>query len=167
MVQSIRSKASRLTALSLLLVFSLVMYQCGEKSSDDPAPSSASVVGTWKITGLTISPAQNGVSDYFALLVGLAPCFAEIRITLNSNGTASTSIPSGCAFDADDLTDQTGIDKDTKWAVSGNKIIFTDKSGGKEEYTLNVSGSTMKWSTTEKDPTDGKTYTTTLSFTKV
>lgn len=172
MFQSTHSKATRstrtrLTVLSLLLTFSLVSYQCAKKSGDDPTPGgTASIAGTWKITGLTITPAQSGISDYFALLISIAPCFAQISFTFNANGTLSSSVPSGCALDADDVQDQTGIDKDTKWSVVGNKIILTDKSGAKEEYDLALSGNTMKWSTTEKDPTDGKTYTTTMTFTK-
>lgn len=162
MNQSLRPRATRLFAM---LMLSLVLFQCGKKD-DDLTPSNARVEGTWKMTGLNVSPAQNGVTDYFQVIAAVAgPCFVDAKYTFNANGTTSVNIPQGCAVDEDDITDQTGVSDQTKWSVSGNKIIFTDANGS-DEYNLKLSGNTMEWSQSEKDPTDGKTYTYTIVFAK-
>ena len=165
MNQSLRLRATRLSALSMMLMLSLVLFQCGKKD-DDPTPSSAGVEGTWKMTALRVSPAYNGVTDLFqgpALFLGA--CFADTKYTFNANGTTSVAAPQGCAVDEDDITDQTGVSDQTKWSVSGNKIVFTT-GADKEEYDLKLSGNTMEWSFTETDQTDNKTYTYTIVFTK-
>lgn len=165
MNQSLRLRATRLSALFTMLMLSLVLFQCGKKD-DDPTPSGTSVEGTWKMTGLKVSPAQNGVTDYFQVLAAIGgQCFVDAKYTFNANGTTSVNVPQGCAVDEDDITDQTGVSDQTKWSVNGNKIIFTNATGA-EEYDLKLSGNTMEWSFSEKDPDDGKTYTYSLVFTK-
>lgn len=165
MNHSLRARATRLSALFTMLMLSLVLFQCGSKN-DDPAPSTDSVVGNWKMTALKVSPAQDGVTDYFQVLAALAgQCFVDAKYVFNANGTTSVTVPQGCAVDEDDITDQTGVSDQTKWSVQGNKITFTDASGT-DEYDLKLSGNTMEWIQSEKDPTDGKTYTYTIIFTK-
>ena len=167
MNQSLRLRATRLSALSMMLMLSLVLFQCGKKD-DDPTPSNNGIAGEWKMTGFKVSPADPILGDdLFAFFKAFAPCFSEIVWVFNANGTSDARVPNGCAVDEGDVAEQTGIEDNAKWAVSGNKLIFTNADGSKEEFDLKLSGQTMEWSQSEKDPDDGKTYTYTLVFTKV
>ncbi len=153
MRQSFRLRASRLTALLVVFALSVVLYQCGKKS-DDPAPSTTSVEGTWKFTGLTANPGvvitgvPVPVTDLYSALVLTAPCSADTKLTFVAGGTMTLSVPSNCtALNApvDVLIEQyTGFSSKSKWAVNGSKLTVT-RSDGKTQtvYDYTVSGTLL------------------------
>jgi hypothetical protein len=148
-----RFRASRLTALFLLLVLAAVSYQCSKKS-DDPASNTASVQGTWKFTGLTANPAvaitglPGTISDLYSALVLVAPCSAQTTLTFNADGTMALSVPANCTAlntSVDVLIDQyTGFSSKAKWSVNGSKLTVTRADGKTQTtYDYTVSGNTL------------------------
>jgi hypothetical protein len=156
MNQSLRLRATRLTALALLTAFSLVTYQCGKKSSD-PSPSGSGITGSWKITSLAYKDAKGQVTDVTAqlALVG-AQCLTTVVLTFNSDGSLTGS--SGCPA-AGDYVDTSGK---AKWSVSGSKLTITDSSGSKDEYDYEISGNTLKLTVPELDANNKPTGEATI-----
>lgn len=137
------------------------------KKDGDPSPDGKNgVAGDWKISGLTVSPPQNGVSDYLSVLNALLgnDCITKITFTFKGDGTMGGNVPKECQ--STDPSDNLGLDQTSTWKIQGKKIIITDGSDA-TEYDLDVNKSTMTWATSEIDPDDGKTYTTTFTFKRI
>ncbi|TLV00871.1 lipocalin-like domain-containing protein [Dyadobacter luticola] len=155
-------KKSPLKSLTnYLLMFALVagIFACS-KDSDDPTPQPDSVEGKWKISAITVDPAQNGITDFLAFLEAATgnKCLSSIVFDFKSNGTIDGTVPAGCTDEGDDIVD----DKST-WKVIGNKIQLTDGTDV-SEYDLTVTKTEMRWSQMQTD--NGVSYKLTLVFKK-
>ncbi len=146
-MKNLRYRVTNVAALFLLLSLSVVSYRCS-KSDDDPAPSTTSVEGTWKISGLTANPAVlvQGIplTDLYGGLVLIYPCFAQATLTFVAGGTMTLSIPSGCGVQPALVEQYTGFSSSSKWAVNGSKVTIT-KSDGKTQvtYDYQISGTLL------------------------
>lgn len=148
--------------LAVMVFIMTTLVAC--KKDDDPSPDGKNgVAGDWKISAMTISPPQNGVSDYLSVFNAFIgnDCITKITFTFKKDGTMGGSVPKECQ--SSDPSDNLGIDQTSTWKIQGKKIIVTD-DGDATEYDLDVNKSTMTWSSTEVDPDDGKTYTIALIF---
>ena len=146
MKYSLRLKTARFTLLSALLAFSLTIYQC-DKKTDDPAPT-PTVVGTWKITGLTSNPgfpiSGITITDLYSALALTTPCFLQMTVTFNSSGTITLNIPTGCTLPEAQIESLTGFGRQSKWATTGNKITITASDGKTQTtYDYQIAGTTL------------------------
>jgi len=165
-------KKNRLTATysvaRYLAVMAFVMASLVAcKKDGDPSPDGKNgVAGNWKISGVAVSPPQNGVSDYLSVLNALLgnDCITRITFTFKKDGTMGGDVPKECQ--TNDPSDDLGLDQTSTWKIEGKKIIITDGADA-TEYDLDVNSSTMKWSSSEVDPDDDKTYTITFTFKRV
>ncbi|GAB3507282.1 lipocalin-like domain-containing protein [Emticicia fontis] len=156
-VSSVIRKFTVLLALSAL---SLSVMNCSKKDGEDVAPQ-AQIVGSWKITNLFVKEGSAAEEDQFPFLVALVPCFKDIVITFNSNGTVTGSIPAACQDDVDGVV---GDLQQAKYEVKGDQLIMTSSDGTKETINVSFSGKTMSWNETET--TGGVTTTSRIVFTK-
>ena len=166
----------------MLLALPLWFTSCSKDKdgNGEPDVKPNAIEGSWKITGIKsnvdIELADGSkTKDYFVALKSnpmfdaepLIACLTDIKITFNGNGTITGTPSPNCK--SDDLDDFNPAANNSKWSVNGNKLTITD-SDGAQVYDLETSGSTMKWSITEKDDLDGDgkvdTYTMTIEFKK-
>jgi hypothetical protein len=155
-------KSPMKNVVSYLLFFCLIagLLSC-DKDSNDPTPETpAGVEGSWKITAITVDPAQNGISDLLAFLeAGTGnKCISSTVLTFKGNGTIDAAAPAGCT----DTTEGVPDDNST-WKVTGNKIQLKDGTDI-TEFDLAVSKTEMKWSYQETE--DNASYKVTFVFKK-
>lgn len=163
-MKTLRLKFRSLSSLMVLFVL-VSMVAC--KKDSDPAPTGKDgVEGSWQITALKVSPAQDGVVDYIPLINLLLgnDCFTKLTFNFKANGTIEGNAPASCQGAEDTASDQVGIDDTTTWKIEGKKLILTS-GNDRTEYDLSVDKSTMSLS--EKEVEDGVTYTYTLEFKRV
>lgn len=150
----------KLTSLFLSVMLLAAAVSC-KKDKDDPTPggNGNGVEGSWKISAITVDPAQNGITDYLAFLEAMAEnnCISQTTFNFKGNGTLSGTVPAGCTME------DSPIEEDAGWKVVGNKIQLIDGSDI-EDYDLELKGNEMRWSYTETE--DGETYKITLVFKK-
>lgn len=156
-VSSVIRKFTVLLALSSL---SLTMMNCSKKDGDTATPQ-AQIVGSWKFTAFFVKEGSKPEADQFPFLVAILPCFKDIVLTFNSNGTVSGSIPAACQSDVDDVV---GDITKSKYEVKGDQLILTDSNGTQSAIAVSFSGNTMSW--TESETTSGITTTTRIVLTK-
>lgn len=156
-VSSVIRKFTVLLALSTL---ALTVMNCSKKDGDDGTPQ-AQIVGSWKFTNLFVKEGNAAEVDQFPFLVALLPCFKDIVITFNSNGTVTGSVPAACQSDVDDVV---GDITSSKYEVSGDQLILTESDGTKSSIKVSFSGNTMSWN--ESETTGGVTTTTRIVLTK-
>ncbi|MCE7058727.1 lipocalin family protein [Dyadobacter sp. CY343] len=151
----------KLTSLLLSIALLAGAVSC-KKDKDDPTPggNGNGVEGSWKLSAITVDPAQDGISDYLAYLEALTgtKCLSQTTFIFKGDGTVSGNVPAGCTVDESPV-----IEGDGGWKVVGNKIQMTDGTEV-DEYDLEVKGNEMKWSDTVTE--DGATYKMTLVFKK-
>ncbi|MGF7216339.1 hypothetical protein GGR92_002504 [Spirosoma lacussanchae] len=167
---------ARLLAWALMLAIPFWFGSC-KKDSDDAVTPNA-IEGTWRISGLKISPGADllgtgqKVTDLIAYLNALpnglgadiVTCLTTTTITFNSNGRITSKDGQKCTSATGDLAE---IEDNSTWKLEGTKLTLTDNSGS-EVYDVAQSGNTLKLSTSaQEDYGDGlKTYTTTIEMTR-
>jgi hypothetical protein len=163
----------------MLLALPLWFASCSKDKdgNGEPDVKPSAVSGSWKISGMKVNPGFDfgtgqKVTDLLAFFKEFGgeeavACLTDTKMTFNSNGTITGTPSPNCK--SDDLDDFNPATNNAKWSVDGNKLTITD-SDGAQVYDLETSGSTMKWSITEKDDLDGDgkvdTYTMTIEFKK-
>ncbi|KAA9349499.1 hypothetical protein F0P93_23725 [Larkinella humicola] len=163
----------------MLLALPLWFASCSKDKdgNGEPDVKPSAVSGSWKISGMKVNPGFDfgtgqKVTDLLAFFKEYGgeeavACLTDTKMTFNSNGTITGTPSPNCK--SDDLDDFNPATNNAKWSVDGNKLTITD-SDGAQVYDLETSGSTMKWSITEKDDLDGDgkvdTYTMTIEFKK-
>jgi ABC-type transport system substrate-binding protein len=158
------NSASRSTLVAVLLLL-VSMVAC--KKDSDPAPSTG-VEGSWQITAITVSPAQNGITDLVPFINAFAgnDCFLRLTLVFKNNGSIGVTAPNDCQNSKATLQDLSGIDESTTWKVDKDKLTLTNGSNV-EDYTLQVDQSTMNLAYSEVSSSDGKTYTYTIKLKRV
>lgn len=160
---SLRLRATRPPAFCALLLLSLVLFQCGKKSNDDPSPGDA-LVGSWRMSAFAYKDATGTVTDVTAQLqlIPGAQCLTTVVLTFKADGslTGSSNCPS-----AGEYVDTSGS---AKWSASGSKLTITDSDGTKEEYDYEISGNSLKLTIPELDISNKPTgESTIITLTKV
>lgn len=154
--------SSSVLRYALLLFIFAGILSCS-KDSDDPTPETPSdVVGAWKISAITVSPAYDGISDILAFTNAILGnnCLSQITMDFKGDGNISGSAPATCAAAVED--NEFVEDKST-WKVVGAKIQIKEGSDI-AEYDLEVNKTQMKWSYDETE--DGVKYKYTIVFNK-
>jgi hypothetical protein len=156
-VSSVIRKFTVLLALSSL---ALTVMNCSKK--DEGGTPQAQIVGSWKFTNFFVKEGSGPEEDQFAFLVAFLPCFKDIIVTFNANGTVTGSVPAACQSDIEDVA---GNITQSKYEVSGDQLILTENDGTKTTIKVSFSGSTqMSWTESETD--NGVTTTTRIVLTK-
>ncbi|GAB2566293.1 hypothetical protein GCM10027190_15020 [Spirosoma areae] len=152
-----------------------------QKSSDDAVtPTSASIVGTWKMTTYTVNPGYDifgfgqPITDLLGFLRSLptnagadaVSCLTETKLIFSADGKA-TSIP-GAKCDAA-INSQAPIDGSATWKLAGDKLT-TVSSTGTDVYTVVITGNVLKLIQQRQEDTNGdgkpETYTLTIELLK-
>lgn len=152
MKPAFRLRATRLPFFSGMLLLALLLVQCGKKS-DDTAPSGNAIVGTWRFSKIAVKDKEGKITDQTELIFTLVPCLAQVRLTFKEDGTTSGSGGQNCGTADDVLPDD--LTGQGKWSLSNGKLTMTDPSGAKEEYDVQLNGSTMTLSVPDVDDTTG------------
>jgi hypothetical protein len=146
-----------------LLLFTFVGIISCSKDSDEPVPETPSdVVGSWKISAITISPAYDGITDLLPILNALLKndCLSQITFDFKEDGNIAGTASPACAAV---VTENDFVEDKSTWKVVGSKIQI--KEGSEiEEYDLEVNKTQMKWSYDETE--DGVKYKYTVVFKK-
>lgn len=89
----------------LILVISLLVFSCSDDDGGTaPNPNFELVQGTWNLTELTISPAQD----------------------INDDGVSTTNI----LDELDCISARISLRPDNTWSFSGNDVVITTITGG-------------------------------------
>lgn len=151
----------KFTVLLALATLSLTVMNCSKKDDGgDPSPQ-GQIVGSWKFTNLYVKEGNSAEVDQFPFIVALLPCFKDIVITFNANGTVSGTVPAACQGDVEDVV---GDITQSKYELKDGKLILTDSDGQQSSMNVSFSGNTMSW--TETDTDGGITTTTRVVMTK-
>ncbi|QJW88719.1 lipocalin family protein [Spirosoma taeanense] len=149
--------------LALMLVIALPMWfgSCKKDGTEAVMPTNTSVEGNYKVSAIKVDPKIEGFDDIlplYSLLLGNT-CLTDITISFKSNGTITTDYPPSCQSAGDDISDATGIDSDSKWALNGSKLTITDENGTQTAYDATFNGGNMqlKWQEDDGDAS-GKTF---------
>ncbi|RYF58530.1 MAG: hypothetical protein EOO39_34150 [Cytophagaceae bacterium] len=171
---------ARIMAWALVVAMPLWFGSCKKGSDDAVTPTTASVQGSWKISGYTINPGVDFLgsgqksTDLLAALRSLpnglgndaVECLTTSTITFNANGKVTGTNGSKCASSAE----YNPIEDNASWKLDGNKLTITSGSDV-TVYDATISGNTLKLSGQEMEDFDGdgkdEAYTTTLEMTKV
>lgn len=170
----------RLTTWALIVAIPLWFGSC-KKGSDDPVtPTTASVQGSWKISGYKIDPGVDFLGTgqkntdllaYFKSLpnglgTDLADCLTGTTIIFNANGTVTGTPGAKCSAS----TNVNPVEDNSTWKLDGTKLTLTSGSDV-TVYDTVISGNTLKLSGPEQADFDGdgkdESYTVTLELTKV
>ncbi len=165
-MKNFQSTTTYSVARYLAVVAFLMTSLAACKKDTDPAPDT-SVVGSWKISDFGVTPIPTAAAAYQAFknaILGDA-CLQKVTYVIGSDGTLDVTAPQECqSFDPNAFGG--GYAQKGTWKVVGDKIII-ESGGDSTEYGLEVDKSTMKWSTSEVDPDDGISYTSTLIFERI
>jgi len=130
----LKQKSIILLLISLAIIMSL-LYNC-DKDENPTKPTVNELVGTWKLTKLTIISSETTVISEAQLnLMG-----AYWTIKLKSDNT----------FESDYNLDNHEIESGT-WNTSGNKLTVTFDSGGTDTFEYSLAGNvlTLEWTDVE------------------
>ncbi len=164
---------SRPLVWAFVLAIPLLVGNC--KKSDDPAvPATPSVEGSYKISTLRVDPKVQGLFDDLVaaskLLYNGTTCLTDITITFKAGGDATTDNPAACQSIPFPVSNFTGIDASSKWALTGDKLTITKGDGTKTDYTVvsNTGGIlTLRWQGSLSAVVPGTTvYTFTMELKK-
>jgi len=151
----------KFTVLLALATLSLTVMNCSKKDDGgDPSPQ-GQIVGSWKFTNLYVKEGNSAEVDQFPFIVALLPCFKDIVIIFNANGTVSGTVPAACQGDVESVV---GDITQSKYEVKDGKLILTDSDGQQSSMAVSFSGNTMSWIETDTD--GGVTTTTRVVMTK-
>lgn len=151
---------------SILLFLFLLGSTVACKKDADPAPDESGVEGSWQITAISITPAQNGISDALAFYNGLSgnQCLSTIKFNFKAGGKIESVVPAGCESAKAAAELQLGLNDSTTWKTSGDKLTLT--SASTNEYTFKVDDNTMNWTYSSVDAS-GTSYTYLFTFKRV
>ena len=146
----------------MLLFFVVIILSVGcKKDDDDSNGGSAALIGTWGITGLTVTPpiVFGGVPITDIYLV-LDPCEKDDTEAFNANGTyISDEGPTKC-----DPTDPQIIESGTWTLTSNNTVLTLYTSDTTVTNVITLTSSDLELSYT--DDLFGTMHTFTATFTK-
>ena len=141
--------------------FMAVALSCKDDKDKDPKPGGGrnAVEGSWKISAITVDPAQNGITDFLAFLEGATgnTCISRTVFAFKGDGTIAGNVPAGCTLD----DENPGSITNGTWKVNGSKIELTDGEDV-ESYDLATSNSEMRW--TQNVTEDEVKYKMTIVF---
>ena len=81
------------TSANILLLSGLLLTVGCKKTTDPVTNNLTSLQGSWKITGLTVSPAFSGFTDlYAALQLQKETCVNDAVVTFNASGTITNNL---------------------------------------------------------------------------
>ena len=130
----------RLLLASLLTLFALSFT----------FPNPPNVVGSWRMVAHRVSPAQDGVTDVYTHFKDLyGGCQKDMGLVLNADGSLKMTPAGGCQNPLGNIVMKAATkfmpSGKMSWEATGNKIILQDSKGQRQEYELNLDGSTMQW----------------------
>ena len=154
---------TRLLAWAMIVAMPLWFSSC-KKGSDDATVTpvaAASVEGNYKLSALKADPKIQGFEDLlpvYSLIIGTT-CLSDITVSFKSGGVVTTDTPVSCKTNSDDITQATGIDSNSKWALAGTKLTITDSDKVATTYDVTFTGGNMqlKWQVDDVDAT-GKSF---------
>ncbi|WP_234734882.1 lipocalin family protein [Tellurirhabdus bombi] len=154
----------------LLLALPLWFGSC-KKDKEEDGPGT--VEGNWKVTSGKIDPSVSGFSDF--VLIGntynQSTCLTDLTVSFKADGKLQLDNPASCdKINPKVIANATGIETNSAWVHTGDKLTLTTTDGVKQEYGVSVNNKTMQL-TFSKDAdwdNDGKpsNYNYTLVFTR-
>lgn len=148
--------------LITILLVSVIAFSCSK--SEEVTPQSK-LVGTWKLTSLTIKEDSDPEQDFFGLVTFFYPCFKELTFNFTSKGEMNLSVPSACQAELEDIgSDLPGGGANAKYTATDTQISLTASDGSKSVLDYTLVGTNLKIIQTETE--GGVKTVTTLGFTK-
>lgn len=152
----------KFTVLLALSSLALTVMNCSKNDGDTATPvSQAQIVGSWKFTNVFIKEGNDAEVDQFVFLTTLLPCFKDIVIIFNADGTVAGTVPVACQSGVEDFA---GDITKSRYEVKGDQLILTESDGTKTTMNVSFSGKTMSW--LESETSGGVTTTTRIVLSK-
>ena len=138
-----------------LLVILLSIFAC---KNDGEITASNDVAGKWRLTSITVLPAQNGVTDLLGALQAFikSECPSKIVLNFKTGGGFAAEYPSECSG-----TGQSYIEDGASWKVENGRITITEGTDI-NQYELSFNKKQMLW--TYSETKDNINYKYTITF---
>jgi hypothetical protein len=118
------------------------------------------VAGSWRMVAHRINPAKDGITDLYTHFKDLyGGCREDMGLILNADGSLKMTPVKGCQNPLGNVIMKAATkfmpSGKATWETAGNKMVLQDGKGKRQEYDLDVSGTTMQWGfdETEKQTT--------------
>lgn len=129
---------------AFVVLLTLLLFSC--KKSDEPTAlgGDPALMATWRVSAYAVKDANGVTSDLTPLVFAQFPCLSDIRVTFNADGSITGSSTAACSSvlgDASALVGGKG-----NWQASGGKLTINTADGSKQEYTYQLTGTTLQLS---------------------
>jgi len=145
----------KLNLYLMVVLFSLSLFSCKK----DEKTAKENIIGKWMMTAMTISPAQNGVTDMFS---SMDACGKDDLTIFNADGTITNDEGVIKCNASDPQTSSGGT-----WALSadGKSVTITSPGQAAQVATIvTLSSTSLVVKTTMVE--GGVTYTMTITLVK-
>jgi hypothetical protein len=145
----------KLNLYLMIVLFGLSLFSCKK----DEKTAKENIIGKWMMTAMTISPAQNGVTDMF---IGMDACGKDDLTIFNADGTITNDEGLIKCNAADPQTSSGGT-----WALNADGTTLTITSPGQTPQVITIvtlSSTSFVGSMTMVE--SGVTYTMTVTLVK-
>ncbi len=156
------SKFQFAVRLTIVLLVSIIMFSCSKSAEVTPQ---SKLVGTWKLTSLTVKEGNDSEQDLFGFAIIFVPCLKDFAFVFNSKGELSSDIPSNCKTELADFSSELpGEGETVKYEATATQLTISNSDGTKEvlDYTIVDTKLTIIQTTEE----DGVKPVSKLGFTK-
>jgi hypothetical protein len=145
----------KLSIYMMAVLIGAIMFGC---KKDETKSSKDNIIGKWMMTGMTVNPAIEGVTDYFSTW---SECSKDDLTIFNADGTVTNDEGATKCDDNNPQTSSGGT-----WALSSdNKTLIMNR----DEYVTNVTIVTLtssKFVGTYVEAHDDVNYTFTVTLVK-
>ncbi|KAB7727023.1 hypothetical protein F5984_22555 [Rudanella paleaurantiibacter] len=129
----------------ILLSVGIVGLDSCQKAKPEPELTSATIQGNWKIAGLSVDPAFQGVTDLAAALKFLGEtCLADIVVSFKTDGTISYDRPASCASAPISQQVLQLLFAGAKYTETGTTVTLTDATNTQTVATKTTLGGSMQ-----------------------
>jgi hypothetical protein len=138
----------RFTGWTLLFLVAIPLW-FGSCKKDEDENGPGTVEGNWKVTSGTINPGVLGFTDFVAVggYLNNSTCLTDLTVSFKGDGKLQLDNPSSCdKINPKVISDVTGIETNSTWVHTGDKLTLTAPGGMKREYGVSVNNKTMQLS---------------------
>ncbi|WP_019988303.1 hypothetical protein [Rudanella lutea] len=151
-----------------LLSMGIISLDSCQKAKTEPEPTTATIQGNWKIAGLGVSPAFQGVTDLAAALKFLGEtCLSDVVVSFKTDGTIAYDRPASCQSAPNSQQVLQLLFAGAKYTETGTTVTLIDATNTQTVATKIAQGNSIQLKA-QRDINPGgapekTTYTITLA----